>query len=498
MITPLWSYALIALYFACLVLLSLFSAHRYIMLYFYYRYRPKSSARLAALEQLPRVTLQLPLFNERYVVERLLQSVAQIDYPADKLQVQILDDSTDETREIARERSEELRKRGLNVELIQRSDRTGYKAGALQNGLKSATGEFIAIFDADFVPSPDFLRQALPHFADPRVGLVQLRWEHLNRHYSFLTRLQSIMLDGHFVIEHAARHYAGRFFNFNGTAGIWRKDAIADAGGWQHDTLTEDLDLSYRAQLRGWKFVYVPAVTAPAELPVEMNAFKTQQHRWTKGSIQTALKLLPQIWRSRFSLAVKIEATFHLANNFAYLFMLMVALLMGPVMLARESVRLVVPFWVDLLLFCAATVSIGTFYLASQREILPNWRRQLALMPFMMSLGVGLCVNNAKAVIEALLGIGSGFVRTPKTGVGEQREQHWRGAYLSPASRVALIESLLALYYLGIVAYCVVHQNFLTLPFMMLFLFGFGYVGLLSLAPMFSAHKTPKDVLPKQ
>ena len=476
-----WLYAVLAVYFVCLALVSLFSVHRYVMLYLFYRRKPKTPPPLPEGFQYPVITVQLPVFNERYVIERLISSVAQLDYPRGRLQIQVLDDSTDDTQTVARQAVADWASKGVWIEYIHRSDRSGYKAGALQHGLETAAGELVAIFDADFIPPRVFLRDIVPWFQDPKTGMVQLRWDHLNRRYSLLTQLQSIMLDGHFVIEHAARHYSDRFFNFNGTAGIWRRSTIEDAGGWQHDTLTEDLDLSYRAQLRGWKFIYSPAITIPAELPVEMNAFKTQQHRWTKGSIQTALKLLPTVWRSKHPLSVKIEATFHLANNFAYLLMMMVALLMLPVILIRQQCHVSIPFWVDLVLFMAATVSIAVFYIASQREILPNWKRQILYVPFMMGLGLGLCVNNAKAVLEALFGVKTGFVRTPKFGVEKRGDSWFSNRYLSKAGSVALVESALAAYYAVIVVHCVVTGNFFTLPFMLLFLFGFGYVGLQSL-----------------
>lgn len=493
------AYILLAVYFGCLLLLSLFSFHRYLMLYYYFKHRP--SYRIMPRENRPlqRVTIQLPMYNERHVIDRLLDSVSRISYPKDHLQVQILDDSTDETQEIALAWAARLQREGFVVEYIHRDDRTGFKAGALEHGMKTATGDFIAIFDADFVAPPDFLQSVLGYFENSKIGMVQMRWEHLNRNFSLLTELQSIMIDGHFVIEHAARNRSGRFFNFNGTAGVWRKEAIVDAGGWQHDTLTEDLDLSYRAQLRGWQFVYVPAISSAAELPVEINAFKTQQHRWTKGSVQTALKLLPKIWRSAYPLGIKIEATFHLANNFAYLLMMIVALLMFPVLLVRERGTINIPMWIDLILFISATASIGSFYLASQREVLGNWRRQFRYIPMMMSLGIGLCVNNAKAVLEALFGMHTEFVRTPKYGIQSRTEKWWKSDYLSKATGVAAVEIALTIYYLMIIWHCLVTGNIITLPFMLLFLFGFGYVGFLSLAPLFQRSgvmerlQTPKD-----
>ncbi|MBX7244873.1 MAG: glycosyltransferase [Candidatus Sumerlaeaceae bacterium] len=484
MTEPSWHHALavvvLTVYFSSLVLLSCFGGHRYLMLYLFYRHRRQQLPEMTPLAEWPTVTLQLPVFNERYVVERLIDSVCRIDYPREKLQIQVLDDSTDETQALARAAVEQWALRGINVEYIHRDNREGYKAGALENGLKSATGEFVAIFDADFFPEPVVLRRVMPAFAKPRIGMVQMRWEHLNRNASLLTRLQSIMLDGHFAIEHVARSLSGRFFNFNGTAGVWRKAAIEDAGGWKHDTLTEDLDLSYRAQLRGWKFVYLPALAVPAELPEEINAFKSQQHRWTKGAIQTALKLLPTIWRSRIPFALKMEATTHLTNNIAYLMMLLVSVLMLPAMVMRGSMNIVIPVWVDAAMFLASTVSVAVFYIASQAQVLQDWKGQWRYVPLMMSLGIGLCVSNAKAVLEALFGVQSGFVRTPKTGFEKPATTWMMGDYFTKTSAVAALEMALAVYYLYIVVHCALTGNFLTLPFMVLFLFGFGYVGGLS------------------
>ncbi|MGQ0506888.1 MAG: cellulose synthase family protein, partial [Myxococcaceae bacterium] len=325
----------LGVYFGVLFVLAVYGSHRYRMAYLYYRHKYKLPTPKGTLAQLPRVTIQLPIFNEMYVVERLVDSVCKIEYPSELLEIQVLDDSTDETCGIARAVVERNRRLGHNVVYIHRENRQGFKAGALENGLKLAQGEFVAVFDADFVPSPDFLKRTVPFFSDDKIGMVQVRWGHLNREYSILTQAQSIFLDGHFIIEHTARNRSGAFFNFNGTAGIWRRSTINDAGGWQHDTLTEDLDLSYRAQLKGWQFVFLPDVVSPAEVPVDMNAFKSQQHRWAKGSIQTARKLLPTILRSNLPTAVKREAFFHLTNNLAYLLMVLLSLLMPLSMVLR-------------------------------------------------------------------------------------------------------------------------------------------------------------------
>ena len=306
---------ILAAYFGVLCILSIYGLHRYHLVYLYFKYRNNSPKPLSKLAALPRVTVQLPIFNEMYVVQRLIDSICRLNYPRDLLEVQVLDDSTDETRELVRKKVGEYAALGYQIHYIRRRRRTGFKAGALEHGLKYATGELVAIFDADFTPHPDTLLKTIDYFSDPEIGMIQIRWDHINRDYSLLTKVQSILLDGHFILESTTRNRSGRFFNFNGTAGIWRRKAIQEAGGWQHDTLTEDLDLSYRAQMKGWKFIFIPDFTAPAEIPVDMNSFKSQQYRWAKGSIQTGKKILPKILLSQLPLRVKIEAFFHLTDN---------------------------------------------------------------------------------------------------------------------------------------------------------------------------------------
>src|SRR4029450_1645930 len=308
-------------YFFVLSLLAVYGWHRYYLVYLYMRNKDSQPVEPVALDPLPVVTVQLPIYNEMYVADRLIEAVCRLDYPAQRPEIQVLDDSTDETCEIAELAVRRHAAHGIDIKYFHRTDRTGFKAGALEAGLKVARGSYIGIFDADFLPGADFLHRLLPHFADPKVGMVQARWGHINQDYSLLTKIQSILLDGHFVLEHGARNRAGRFFNFNGTAGMWRRDAIEDAGGWQHDTLTADLELRYPSHVRGWRFVFLPDVVAPAEVPVEMNSFKSQQHRWAKGSIQTCLKLMPRILRSKQPFGVKAEAFFHLSANFNYLLM---------------------------------------------------------------------------------------------------------------------------------------------------------------------------------
>ena len=332
---------LLGLYFSILSLLAIYGVHRSFLVYLYMKHRNRAPARSSTSHPLPPVTVQLPIFDEMYVAERLIDAVCKLDYPRELLEIQVLDDSIDETRQIAEAAVYRHVAEGIDIRYLHRDDRRGFKAGALEAGLKIARGQLIAVFDADFTPSPDFLRRTIPVFADPAVGMVQARWGHLNSDYSLLTRIQSIFLDGHFVLEHGGRYRAGLFFNFNGTAGVWRRAAIDSAGGWQDDTLTEDLDLSYRAQLVGWKFVFLQELESLAELPVEMNAFKTQQRRWAKGSVQTCRKLLPLILRSTLPLRVKTEAFFHLSANFNYLLMLALSLLLFPAVYIRYPPRLV-------------------------------------------------------------------------------------------------------------------------------------------------------------
>jgi cellulose synthase/poly-beta-1,6-N-acetylglucosamine synthase-like glycosyltransferase len=444
-------------------------------------------------DEWPVVTVQLPLYNEMYVVDRLVQAVCRLDYPKDRLEIQVLDDSTDETRDIAALAVQRYAAQGFDIKYIHRTNRHGFKAGALDAALKVMRGKYVAIFDADFVPNPDFLKRTVPYFADPKVGMVQARWTHLNGDFSLLTKVQSILLDAHFVLEHGGRNRSGRFFNFNGTAGIWRPEAIASGGGWQHDTLTEDLDLSYRTQLKGWQFVFLPDVEAPAEVPVEMNAFKSQQHRWAKGSIQTCLKLLPHILRSNAPAAVKAEAFFHLSANFNYLLMTILSVLMFPSMMIRYNMGWYEMLLIDVPLFFAATASVANFYIVSQRELYPDWKTRLKYLPFLMSIGIGLSVNNTRAVIEAILDKKSEFVRTPKFGVVQRETDEWMTKkYRQSVALQPLIELTLGLYFTATVFYALANQIYATVPFLMLFQIGFLYTGVLSIAQQFA---TPNVVL---
>jgi cellulose synthase/poly-beta-1,6-N-acetylglucosamine synthase-like glycosyltransferase len=476
----------LCLYFGIMFVVSVYGGHRYVMAFLYFKHKYNDPDVRAFEGPLPRVTVQLPIYNEMYVCERLISSVCAIEYPRELLEIQVLDDSTDETTHIAAAAVEHWRQRGVDIHYVHRTNRRGYKAGALEEGLAIARGQLIAVFDADFVPDPDFLRRTVPHFSEPKVGMVQVRWGHLNRTYSALTQAQSIMLDGHFMIEHTARNRSGRFFNFNGTAGIWRREAILDAGGWAHDTLTEDLDLSYRAQLRGWQFVFLPHVVSPAEVPVEMNAFKSQQHRWAKGSIQTAKKLLPEILRSRLPLEVKVEAFFHLTNNLAYLLMVVISILMPISVVVRYSHGWYGVLLLDFPFFIAATLSVSGFYIASQREVGMGWWQRLRYLPFLMALGIGLSINNSRAVIEALFNHQSEFKRTPKHGViqkGAKGAHRWeqlryRGSW---AGLQPFLELALGLYLSYAVWYVIDRGIWASLPFLVLSQVGFLYVGLMSL-----------------
>jgi cellulose synthase/poly-beta-1,6-N-acetylglucosamine synthase-like glycosyltransferase len=492
---------ILASYFFVLVILAVYGWHRYFMVYLYMKHKHEVPEPLAEYDykSLPVVTIQLPLYNEMYVVDRLVDSVCAIDYPREKLEIQILDDSTDETRTIAEAAARRHAADGIDIKYIHRTDRSGYKAGALEAGMHVARGTFIAIFDADFVPKRDFLMATVHHFTDPKVALVQTRWGHVNEDYSLLTKIQAILLDAHFVLEHGSRNRGGCFFNFNGTAGIWRKAAIIDGGGWQHDTLTEDLDLSYRTQLRGWRFVFLPNHVAPAELPVEMNAFKSQQHRWAKGSIQTFLKLMPQILQSDQPFKVKAEAFFHLSANFNYPLMCVLSVLMAPSMVIRYNMGWYEMLLIDVPLFLAATASVANFYMVCQRELYPRtWTERLKYLPILMSIGIGLAVNNTKAVMEAIFHKPSEFKRTPKYRI-EGGTGEWMGKnYRQAVAIQPIVELTLGLYFTATLFYALANGIYGTVPFLMLFQVGFLYTGLLSIVQQFGGDLDFKPVVSKR
>ena len=473
-------------YFFVMVILAAYGIHRYALVYNYFKNRKRTAGPPPEISEWPRVTVQLPIYNERYVIERLIDAVALFDYPRERLQIQVLDDSTDETQQVARDCVERYQQLGLTISYLHRDNREGFKAGALQEGLCSAEGELIAIFDADFIPPADFLRRTVPYFAAPKLAMVQTRWSYINRHYSPLTEVEAILLDGHFVVEHSARFRSGVFFNFNGTAGVWRRTAIDDAGGWQHDTLTEDTDLSYRAQLRGWQFIYLPEIDCPSELPVEMNAFKSQLARWAKGLMQTAKKILPRVFHADVPPAVKAEAFFHLTANISYPLMVFLSMILLPAMIVRFYQGWFQVIVIDLPLFLASTCSISSFYLAAERTLYPKtWKRTFLYLPFVMAVGIGLSVRNALSVLEAIFGVKSEFVRTPKyrIGAGAKERGHWaRKTYRKSAGWMPFAEVLLGLYFAAAVVYAVQNENYATVPFLLLFVWGYLYTGLMSLA----------------
>jgi len=487
------------LWFVCylpvVVGLTLFGLHRFYIVWLFwkhYRNPPKPAGRF---ESLPLVTVQLPVFNEMHVVRRLVEAVARLDYPQHLLQIQILDDSTDETVAICADEATRLSALGFDVSHIHRTNREGFKAGAMEHGLLTARGDFVFILDADFIPQPGVLREMIDYFTDPKVALVQSRWGHLNRDYSLLTKVQAMFLDGHLVVEQVARSRAGRFFNFNGTAGIWRKAAIIDAGGWEHDTLTEDLDLSYRAQMKGWRFIFLCDLVTPAELPVDVNGFKTQQHRWTKGSIQTCKKMLGPVWRSKQPLAIKLEATVHLAINFMNLLLLCQCVVAWPGMGGQFNMGGYRLWLLDLPVFFFSTVSVATFYLSSQIAAYPkHWLKHMLYYPMLVAVLVGMAVNNGRAVLEALFNQESPFVRTPKYGIqGREKAPAAKKNYKSLKSIALGAEIACALYFTAALISAFLKNYWSSVPFLLLFSAGFWYVAWGSLPQLFPAARNEDE-----
>ena len=479
-----FDWVILIVYFTILATLAIYGAYRIKQVIDFWRYRsfvPRPSGKFSEAE-LPHITVQLPLFNELYVVDRLLKAVTAIDYPREKLEIQVLDDSTDETARVAEAVVAKYAAQGFDIHYIHRADRTGFKAGALENGNKSAKGELLAIFDADFVPKRDCLRKLVDFFTDPMVGCAQMRWSHINGDYNLLTRLQTIMLDGHFVVEQTTRNRTGGFFNFNGTAGIWRREAIELSGGWQHDTLTEDTDLSFRAQLMGWKFVYLLDEEAPAEIPVEINAFKAQQRRWAKGVMQVGLKLYPRIWLAPLPFRVKLEMFFRLTGNISYPLMIVASFLQFPLLLVRYNQPFYHLMVLDLPLLIFSSISVVMFYGSAVWYLDQKRTPRLLHLPLVMGLGIGLAFSNARAVLEALLGVKSEFVRTPKYKVEETTDATWkRKKYKRKRGLLPLLELSFAIYFLLAIVYSARLHMWGTIPFLLLFFFGFGYMGVMSL-----------------
>jgi cellulose synthase/poly-beta-1,6-N-acetylglucosamine synthase-like glycosyltransferase len=438
---------------------------------------------------LPFVTVQLPVYNEKYVIERLLDAVLKLDYPKEKLQIQILDDSTDETTQIIAKKQLSLDGSGFNIQHLHRNNRNGFKAGALQSGLASATGELIAIFDSDFIPQPDFLKKTISHFSDPKIGAVQTRWGHLNKDYSLLTLLQAFGLDAHFSIEQSARQAAGSFINFNGTCGIWRKQCIIDAGGWSDDTLTEDLDLSYRAQLKGWRLFYREDIVTPGELPVIMPVIKAQQYRWNKGGAETARKIFGSVMRSNLPAVNKIHAFLHLFNSSVFVALLIAGLLSIPMLYIRQSNPAFQ--WV----FDAGTIllvgflSIAIFYWTATRQFYKNtFVKFIVVFPIFLLVSMGLSLHNGLAVLQGLIGIRTPFIRTPKFNITKRHDQWKNNMYLKlKINWITMLEGVLCCYFLfGIVKGIQNHDHILIFFHAMLTL-GFGSVFFFSLKPLTNA-----------
>ncbi len=490
---------ILIVYIVSLTILFFFAFHGFSMIYLYFKTFRKRTEDLDVkdfeLTEFPHVTVQLPLFNEKYVICRLIDATIRMNWPKEKLEVQVLDDSTDDTPEIIKNHIQQYLEQGYDISHIRRTNRQGYKAGALKEGLEYAKGEFVAIFDADFIPRKNFLRRTIPYFMkDPKMGLVQTRWEHLNRNYSVLTKTQAIALDGHFVIEQAVRNRAGYFIQFNGTGGVWRKQCIFDAGNWEADTLTEDLDLSYRAQMKGWGIRYIVNFTSPAELPVDINALRSQQFRWTKGSIETAKKLFPRVMKSKLPAGEKFQSFIRLWNNLAYPFILIAAILNLPLTLIKEAGEYD-PVFKFMSLFIFAFVASFMFYLYSQKDVYPDWQQRIIYFPVFMTGSMGLSVNNTKAVFEGLINKKSEFVRTPKYKVVHHKDTvHDKKYHAKKVPFISYVEALLSLYCWAGVFISVYYAQIASIPFQLMFAAGFGMISFLSFKQVYLHNKAQRQL----
>jgi cellulose synthase/poly-beta-1,6-N-acetylglucosamine synthase-like glycosyltransferase len=476
------------IYALAAVWLALYTVNSFVLTFLYLRHR-RHVLSDPPLNGSPHVTVQLPVFNEAHVIERLIDSAARLTYPQDKLQIQVLDDSVDETTLLARNRVAYHRSRGVDIELIHRHSRADFKAGALSEGLKSAKGEFIALFDADFLPPRDFLLKTVPFFLSrPRLGFLQTRWGHINNPYSALTRVQTIALDGHFVVEQTARQRSGLFINFNGAAGVWRRESIEDAGGWQGDTLCEDMDLSYRAQLAGWEPLYLSDVVCPAEIPPQIHAFKRQQTRWARGSIACALKLWHRILKAPVSAFKRLQGLLHLTSYLVHPLMLLILFLSVPLLLMRQPVAFPLTY------LSLASLGPPTLYVLAQRTLYPDWTKRISYLPLLVLLGTGLTLSNSKAIYEELRGKKEKFGRTPKFRLEKQRDDWRRSKYVLPFDRMVLAEMLAALYALLGVVIALQQGNYFAIPFLMLYVLGFSYVA--SLTVFHSLHGRRRQKAP--
>jgi cellulose synthase/poly-beta-1,6-N-acetylglucosamine synthase-like glycosyltransferase len=468
-------YLILTLYTLLLVILFFYSIHAFILIYYYYKFRNRCRRKITRLVKYPRVTVQLPIYNEKYVIHRLLKSVVELDYPKSRLEIQVLDDSNDETSDIVARLVKEYRARHFDIRHIQRGSRVGYKAGALQYGLEQAKGDFVAIFDADFVPAPDFLRELLPDFDSPNVAGVQARWGHLNHDDSLLTRAQAIGLDNHFAMEQRLRFHAGFFINFNGTCGIWRKEAIRDAGGWHSDTLAEDLDLSYRVQLLGWKIRFRDDYTVLGELPDNAESYKIQQNRWAKGTIQVARKLLPQVFKTKMRKIAKYESFVHLTCHVNFLALLGLALF-SPIIVYFKVENIVGNgYFIFASFFTVGALGFPYLYFLSQRELYPDYRKRIPFIIGVIAYSMGLSVSNSNALFEGCFNRKNVFRRTPKLGgesVGYRSESK---------SIIPYLEILLGTYVFAALIYVIVNVQLILIPFLLFYSFGFLSLGFLSL-----------------
>lgn len=468
------------IYALAAVWLALYALNAFVLTSLYLRHR-RHVLSDPPLESFPHVTVQLPVFNEAHVIERLIDSAVSLTYPRDKLQVQVLDDSVDETTPLAQRRIAYHRARGVEIELIHRHGRADFKAGALREGMKSAKGEFIALFDADFLPPQDFLLKTVPLFLSRhRLGFIQARWGHINNAYSSLTRAQTIALDGHFVVEQTARQRSGLFINFNGAAGVWRKECIDDAGGWQGDTLCEDMDLSYRAQLAGWEPLFLPEVVCPAEIPPQIHAFKRQQSRWARGSIRCALKLWRPILCAPMSAFKRLQGLIHLTSYLVHPLMVLILLLSVPLLFMGQPVAFPLTY------LSLASLGPPTLYALAQRSLYPDWVRRISYLPLLVLLGTGLTLSNTRAIYEEVRGKKETFGRTPKFRLEKRRDDWRRSRYALSFDWMALGEMLAALYAVLGVVIALQLGNYFAIPFLMLYVMGLGYVA--SLTVLHSAH----------
>lgn len=481
-IIVIYTIAITLLFFYCIMQLSL--AIHYIK--FKRNLKKEETIFTIPESEYPYITVQLPVFNELYVVERLIDAIAAFDYPADKLEIQLLDDSTDESFEIARKKVDYYHQRGIDIKQIRRPERKGFKAGALEYGLREAKGEFVAIFDADFVPFPDFLKKTIPHFLlDDKIGVVQAKWDHLNKDYSILTKMQAFALDMHFTIEQQGRNAAGYFINFNGTAGVWRKATIEDAGGWKADTLTEDLDLSYRAQLKGWKFKYVENVVAPAELPTDMNALKSQQFRWNKGGAETAKKIGLRVINAELPLRIKLHAVAHLFNTTNYIFILITAILSVPLLFIKNQV-IDFNYFKYASIFLMGSIAIAYAYYISTLQREKTMRKTLSVyitrFPIFLAITMGMSLHNAWAVFRGWLGQQTAFVRTPKFNIVNGKDIWKNKKYTaSKISPIVYLEGLFSLYFLSGIIMGFYYEDYGLIPFHMLAFSGFALIFYFSL-----------------